>query len=459
MKIIPLLIAAAGLATAQVRLPQYTHETLPNGAVLDVMVHKGVPLVTVQVLVKGGIESEPPELAGLSSITAELLRRGAGTRTADKFSEDLDFIGASLNARANAQATVIGADFMAKDADRALELLSDAVLRPTFPEEEVQKTLTQRIDSSRAMKDSPGQAASQYFQAFFYGTDHPYGRVADELSLKRITRAQIAGYHSRMYAGRNLIIVAAGDFEPSEMRAKLVKAFGQAPAGTAYEWRKDAPPKSSGTRLLLVDKPDATQTYFDIGNAGITRTSPDRIAVSLVNTLFGGRFTSMLNDALRVNAGLTYGAGSSVDENRLTGAMTMSSYTRTDATVRAIDIALDQLKTLREKGISAEQLASVKAYVKGGYPTQHLETAFQLAGVLGELELFTLDRSDTDNLFARIDAVTLEQANAAVKYHFGSGDLVFTLVGNASKIREGVRKYAPKMIEMPITTPGFGIKQ
>jgi zinc protease len=459
MKIFPLLIAAAGLAAAQVRLPQYTHEVLPNGAVLDVMVHKGVPLVTVQVLVKGGVESEPPQLAGLASVTAELLRRGAGARTADRFSEDLDFIGANFGARANAQATVISTDFMAKDADRALDLLADAVLRPAFPEEEVQKTLTQRIDSSRAMKDSPGTAAAQYYEAFFFGPDHPYGRVADELSLKRITRADITGYHSRMYTGRNLIVAAVGDFDPAEMKAKLAKAFGQAPPGTAYQWLKDAPPKSSGARLLLVDKPDATQTYFNIGNPGITRTSQDRIAVWLVNTLFGGRFTSMLNDALRVNAGLTYGASSRVDEDRLTGSITMSSYTRTDATVRAIDIALDMLRTLREKGISAEQLASVKAYVKGGYPTRRLETAQQLAGVLGEMELFGLDRSDTDDLFARIDAVTLEQANAAVKAHFGSGDLVFTLVGNAAKIREGVRKYAPKMIEMPITTPGFQIRQ
>jgi zinc protease len=459
MKVTALLIAAAGLAAAQVHLPQYTHETLPNGAVLDVMVHKGVPLVTVQVLVKGGAESEPPQMAGLASVTAELLRRGAGARTAEAFSEDLDFIGANFGARVNPQATVISTDFMAKDIDRALELLADAVLRPSFPEDEVKKTLTQRIDSSRAVKDSPGAAAAQYFDVFFYGPGHPYGRVADEISLKRITRADILAYHRRMYGGRNLIVVAVGAFEPEQMRAKLAKAFGQAPAGTAYEWSKDVPPKGSGPRLLLVDKPDATQTYFNIGNPGITRTSRDRIAVSLVNTLFGGRFTSMLNDALRVNAGLTYGASSRVDENRLTGAITMSSYTRTDATVRAIDIALDQLRMLREKGLTAEQLASAKAYVKGNYPTRRMETASQLAGVLGEMELFGLDRSDTDELFARIDAVTLEQANNAIKSYFGSGNLVFTLVGNAAIIRDGVRKYAPKIIEMPITTPGFEIKQ
>lgn len=461
MKILPFFLAAATLAAQprpQVRLPRYAREVLGNGAVLDLIPRKGVPLVSVQVTVKGGAESDPPELAGLSTITAELLRRGTGARTADRFSEELDFIGATFSARVEPQATVITTEFLSKDADRAIGLLADAVLHATFPEEEVKKALAQRIEASKASKDSPMAAASLYYQAFFFGQQHPYGRLSggDEISLKRIDRAAITAHHARMYAGSNLIVAAAGDFDQAEMRAKLAKAFGEAPAGKAYEWQKDRPAANgSGARLLLVDKPDATQTYFWIGNTGITRTHPDRIPVWIVNTLFGGRFTSMLNDELRVNSGLTYGASSRVDENRLTGRISMFTYTRTDATVKAIDLALATLKRLREQGISAEQLASAKAYLKGGFPTQHLETSAQLADALSEIELFGLTRSEVDDLFARIDAVTVEQANEAIRKHFGSGDLVFTLVGNAAKIRESVKKYAPRLTEIPITKPGF----
>jgi zinc protease len=239
-RIVPLLLAACTLAAQpapQVRLPQYTREVLPNGAVLDLMPRKGVPLVSVLVLVKGGAESDPADLAGLSSLTAELLRRGTPTRTANKFSEDLDFIGATFSARAEAQSTVVATEFMSKDTDRALDLLSSAVLHPTFPEEEVKKSLSQRIEASKSSKDSPQAAASSYFQVFFYGPQHPYGRLAsgDELSLKRIDRAAIAACHARMYAGSNLIVVAAGAFESAEMRAKLAKAFAAAPAGEPYE--------------------------------------------------------------------------------------------------------------------------------------------------------------------------------------------------------------------------------
>jgi zinc protease len=465
MKILPFVLAAATVAAQprpQVRLPRYAREVLNNGAVLVLMPRKGVPLVSIQVTVKGGAESDPPEAAGLSTITAELLRRGTRTRGADRFSEELDFIGATFSARANPQATVVATEFLSKDADRAINLLADAVLHPTFPEEEVTKALSQRIEASKASKDSPMPAASLYYQVFFFGPQHPYGRLSggDEISLKGIDRAAIAAHHARMYAGANLIVVAAGDFDEAEMRAKLAKAFGAAPAGNAYEWQKDRQPSGgSGSRLLLVDKPDATQTYFWIGNPGITRTHPDRVAVWIVNTLFGGRFTSMLNDELRVNSGLTYGASSRVDENRLTGRISMFSYTRTDATVQAIDLALATLKRFREQGISAEQLASAKAYLKGVFPTERMETPAQLADALGEIELFGLTRAEIDDLFARIDAVTVEQANEAVRKHFGSGDLVFTLVGNAAKIRESVKKYAQQATEIPITAPGFRLTE
>ncbi len=456
VSVLVLAAAAAAQPAPEVRLPQYSRHVLPNGVVLDLVPHKGVPLTTVRVIVKGGQESDPADMAGLSSITAELLRRGTASRTADQFSEELDSLGATYYDDVDPQATFLSTEFLSKDAGKALDLLSDAVLHPSFPETEVAKALNERIDASRAMKDSPGQAAAVYFRAFFFGPAHPYGRPADEISLKRITRAAVVDYHARAYTGRNMVLIVAGDFDSAAMRSAIGKAFGQAPAGSAYRWQNADAPQQPEPRLLLVDKPDATQTYFRIGNTGITRTHPDRVAVWIVNTLFGGRFTSMLNDELRVNSGLTYGAGSRVDEDRLTGAIVISTYTRTDATERAIDIALGMLKRIREKGLTAEQLASAKAYLKGIFPTQTLETAGQLANVIGELELFGLDRGEIDNLFARIDGVTLEQANAAVQKHFGSGNLVFTLVGNASKIRDSVKKYAPQMIEIPVARPGFG---
>ena len=220
----------------------------------------------------------------------------------------------------------------------------------------------------------------------------------------------------------------------------------------------DRPPaRNASPAVLLIDKPDATQTYFIIGQPGVRRSTPDRVALSLVNTLFGGRFSSMVNDELRVNTGLTYGASSRVELARLTGGLYISTYTKTETTQKAIDLALEVLKRLHDNGITAEQLASAKTYTKGTYPPQRLQTADQIAALLGELELFGLGRDEVDQFFARVDAVTLEQANAVARKYYRTDNLTFVLLGNASKIREVAAKYGPKVVERSARQAGWGM--
>lgn len=437
-----LCAAVCPLGQAQVKLPPYSREVLPNGTVVYLVQKTGLPLVSFHVVVKGGQESEPEGMAGLTSLTAGLLRRGTAQATADRFNEELDGLGGTFGAAANEQATVVNAEFLKKDFDRGLALVADAVLHPAFPEAEVKKALARAADGLKTVKDNPGAAIGEYYQSFFFGAAHPYGRVADEASVDRIRRQDIVAYHGRMYVGKNLIVVVAGDFDTAIAKRRVADTFGAAPAGEAYRWAEDHPPVAgSGARVLLADKPDATQTYFVIARPGVPRSTPDRVPLMLINTLFGGRFTSMLNDELRVNSGLTYGAGARVQMDRLTGAIYISSYTRTDSTARAVDLALDVLKRLHDRGITAEQLASAKAYVKGTYPPRQLQTADQIANLLAEMELFGLGRDEVDEFFARVDGVTLEQANAVIRKYYGTGDLTFVLLGNAAKIRDAAAKY------------------
>jgi zinc protease len=451
-----LILATAAALHADVRLPKFTRTELPNGVVVYFMPKPGVPLVNFHVIVRGGVESEPDGLAGISSVTAQLLRKGTVRRTADAFSAELDGLGGEFAVGGNDQAIVATSEFLKKDFDKGLDLTADALLHASFPESEVKKMLSQRIDAARSQKDNPQAAIAQYFRAFFYGPTHPYGRPADEASLRRIDRDKIADYAKKIIAGKNMIVIVSGDFDPAPAQAAVTKTFGAIPSGTPYQWAANAKP-AGANRILLIDKPDATQTYFRIAQPGISRTDPERTTLQLVNTLFGGRFTSMLNDALRVNSGLTYGASSILDLQREPGAITISTYTRTETTEKAMDMALDILKRMNTNGITPEQLASVKAYVKGTYPRQALETSNQLANVLGDIEIFGLNRGEVDDLFSRIDAVTLEQANAAVKKHYRTEDLTFVVLGNASKIRESVKKYAPTMKEVSVKEPGWGI--
>ncbi|QOY90089.1 M16 family metallopeptidase [Paludibaculum fermentans] len=454
--IVSLLLAAACLQ-GQAKLPPYTKQTLPNGATLILLKKPDVPLVSVRAIFRGGVEAEPANLTGIAALTAELVRRGTPTRSSEQVSLDLDSIGANLNGGSDRQASFLFTEYMARTQDRALEIFSDVLLHPSFPEPEVKKVVAQAADRLRSIKDNPGAAIGRYYEAFYYPAAHPYhrsGSVTEE-SLTRLTRDEIIAFHKKNYTGKNLILIAAGDFDPAKLGPVLAKLAGELPAGPEFQPGKFAAPKFDSARLLLVDKPDATQTYFEIGMPGIDRTNRDRVPLMVLNTLFGGRFTSMLNDALRVNSGLTYGARSILEQDRHTGSIIISTYTRTDTTEKAVDMALDVLKKLSEQGIDAAQLASAKAYIKGGFPTQRLETADQLASVIGEMEIYGLNKGEIDDYFSRIDAISLEEANVIAKKYYRDLNLQFCLLGNASKIQDSVKKYAPKMKVLSIKEPGF----
>jgi zinc protease len=230
--------------------------------------------------------------------------------------------------------------------------------------------------------------------------------------------------------------------------------FGSWPAKPVTPVKIPAMPPVKGKKLLLIDKPDASQTYFAIGNVGTAVGDPDRVAIRLVNAAFGGSFTSMLNEALRVESGLSYGAASSFDSRRAPGPFGIYSYTKNETTVQAIDLALQVLQRLHKQGITAEQLASAKSYLKGQFPPG-LETSKQLAQLIATYEFYGMDDREINGLEARIDAVTPAIANQAIAKHFPEDGLVFTLIGKSSEIGPAVKKYAEKQDFRVVSDPGF----
>ncbi len=458
MRILICVLLAAGIGLAQIKMPPFERIVMENGVVLLLMPKRDLPLLSISVAVKGGAEADPVGMQGLASVTAEMLTLGTATRSREQLAQDLDQLGIVIRRNAVRQFSGLSLECMTKDREQALELLEDMLIHPSFAETELKRLIAQRIDALRVSKDRPGVAMREYAPAFYFGKTHPFGRAmnGDELSLPKFTRGAVEQFWKTNYVGRNMVVVVGGDFDPVAMRERMKTLLGKIPAGVAYAW-KLAPvvERRAEPRLLLVDLPEATQTYFTIAQPGIERSNPDRTPLELVNTLFGGRFTSMLNDALRVESGLTYGAGSEVQMDRLPGAITISTFTKTETTVEAIDLALKQLEKLSGHSIDSEQLASAKAYVKGEFPTAHLETVDQLATVLTDMEVFGLNRGEVDDFISRIDSVSLEKANATARKYYQSKGLVFVLIGDAAKIRGKVGKYAKDVTEVKIAVPGY----
>jgi zinc protease len=456
LRFLMLLFLACPAAPAQsLRLPPHEKLVLKNGLTVLLLEKRGVPLISIFAIVKTGAAADPSGEEGLASVTAALLRKGTKNRTAQQFSADLDYIGGSFSADAGADFTAISAEFLTKDLARGLELFSDAVLHPTFPQSETDKILAQSLDGVKAAKDEPNSVLGLYYAGYLYGT-HSYGRPSDgdEVSLKRIQRDAIAKFYEANYAPGDTVLGVAGEFDAAEMRKKLEETLGAWPARSVPNMAIPAATPAKGKRLLLIDKPDATQTYFAIGNIGVAANDPDRVAIRVVNTVFGGRFTSELNEALRVESGYTYGASSFFDSRKAPGPFGIFSFTKNETTTPAIDLALQVLEKLHKNGVTEEQLKSAKSYIKGQFPPT-IETSGQLARRIVVNEFYGLNDDEVNRLEARLDAVTPAIAKQVIEKHFPLDNLVFVLIGKASAVGPAVKKYADKMDGRSITEPGF----
>jgi zinc protease len=459
LTILFLLVCGPALAsrrqTAALRLPPFSKTQLGNGMTLLLMEQHEVPVVSFNFIVKPGSVTDPLSKDGVASLTADLLRKGTRSRSADEIASELDFIGGEFDIAASADFIGGSAEFLRKDMQRGIDVLSDMMMNPTFPEEELRKLVTQRIDSIKSAKDRADSVIARYFNRYFYG-NHPYGRPVggDETSLKNVTRSDVQTFYETHYVPANVILAVSGDFKPEEMETLIAQRFGEWVAKSAPAVRLADPAPVRGRRLLLIDKPDSTQTYFYIGNLGISRTHPDRVEIGIMNTLFGGRFTSRLNTALRTDTGLTYGARSVFDQRKLAGPFMITTYTRNATTEKAIDMTLELLKSFHENGITEDELLSARNYVKGQFPTS-IETSSQLASLIARLEFYGLDESDINAYYEKVDSMSPADAQRIIKEYFPLENLVFVLIGKASEIESVARKYAPVVDRKSISDVGF----
>jgi zinc protease len=453
--ILLVLIFPAALFAQSIHIPSHEKVVFKNGMTVLLLEKHGVPIVNFAALVKTGAAADPAGEEGLASITAQLLRKGTQKRTAQQFAADSDFTGGSVEADASADFSSVAGEFLNKDIARGLDLFSDALLHPIFPQSEVDKLLAQSLDGVHAAKDDARSVLGTYYNAYLFN-GNGYGRTSDgdEISLTRIHRDAIVKFYETYYAPGNTILAVAGDFQTADMKKKLEEVFGGWPSKPVTAVKIPVLPAVKGKKLLLVDKPDATQTYFAIGNVATAAGDPDRVAIRLVNTVFGGRFTSLLNEALRVESGLTYGAISAFDPRKAPGPFGIYSYTKNESTAQAIDMALQVLQKLHKQGITAEELASAKSYIKGQFPPS-IETSKQLAQIIAINEFYGLDDREINDFEARLDAVTPAIAQQVIQKHFPTDNLVFTLIGKRADIAAGVQKYAEKQDARVISEPGF----
>jgi zinc protease len=439
-----------------VRVPEYERLSLGNGATLILVPRPDVPLVAFNAILRGGALFDPASRPGVASMLAGLLEKGAGERDAYAFADLVEGVGGSFGAAAAAEAITVRGQFLARDQRLMMELLADALLRPMLDEEELADLAGRHIELIKAAKDSdPAELIGTYGRAFLFA-GHPYARptFGSEASLAAIERDDVLRYYDGHFGADRLVLVVAGDIDADLLARSAEDSFSRWPRASVPARVLPRPRALAERRVLLVDSPSSAQTYFWIGNVGVDKRYPRRAALELVNTLFGGRFTSLLNTELRIKSGLSYGARSNFERGSVPGEFALRSFTQTEDAGRALQLSLRTLERLRREGVRPDMLDSARAYILGQYPLG-LETAADWTGMLGEIELYGLGRSYIDDYPAQLATVGVEEARAVIEEAFPSADSVaIVAIGDAAMIRSAVAEYGP-VSEIALTDPEF----
>lgn len=251
------LLLGTVAAAQDFSLPDYERVVLDNGTVLLLAEKRDVPLVGMQAVVRGGTASDPAGRAGMASLLAALLEKGAGDRDAATFAEASAAVGGSIGASADMESITVMADFLSRDTELMIELVADMVMRPTLSEEQFRKEQQRSIALLQAAKGSnPRALVGSYANAFLFG-DHPYGNppYGSEASLAGITHDELVEHYRSSFGGDRLIVAVVGAFDVAAMRAKLTDAFGGWPAAAGQADPIAPPERLSGAAFCSWTSP------------------------------------------------------------------------------------------------------------------------------------------------------------------------------------------------------------
>jgi zinc protease len=406
---------------------------LENGLTLLIVERHDLPIVKVAVGVKAGSVTEPDEKAGLAALTAELLTSGTAKRTASRISEEADFVGASIGASGGNDYATVSLSVLKKDLNLGFDLLSDIILNPSFPENELNKQRERIKGALKAREEDPDFVASREFRKAVFGS-HPYGRLVSGTpeSLDRIRRDDVVQFHSAYYVPNNATMSVVGDITPDEVNGLVKRYFSGWNSGDLHISPPQRAGQLKGIKIITVDK-DLTQANIIFGHEGISRDNPDYYAVQVMNHILGGGgFESRLMQNIREQKGLAYDVYSFFDANKYEGAFQVGVQTKNESTNTAIEEILKEIGRIRDTMVTDAELADAKSFLTGSFPLR-LETGQRIASFLLAVEFYGLGMDYIDRYPDYINRVTKEDVLQMARKYLDPANFVLVVVADQKK--------------------------
>ena len=428
-------------------VPTPSAQTLTNGLQVISVRRAGLPLVTAQLVLRRGGEMDPPLLAGLADLTANLLSKGAAGKTAPQIAAAVEALGGSLSAAAGWDQSAVGVTVTTPKLPQALSLLADVVRRPDFSAAELKRAQAQAIDELRLSLSRPTALASLAVSRGVFG-DGAYGhsRGGTPASIARISRNDVQHLHDALYRPDNAILILTGDITPAQAQQLAQGSFG--------DWRKPAtplPPRPAGMAashvpaILLIDQHGAGQAGVVVAHAAPPRNAADYYVGTVANAVLGGSYSARLNEEIRIKRGLSYGASSRLQSLGDAGMWLAAAQTKNPSAPQVVELVLGEFKRLGSTRISADELAARKATLIGSYGDR-LETTAGLAEQVGELAIYGVKLAQIGKYIEQVQAVTPKQIETYAAKHLDANGSRVVVVGDAAQFGAAIRQAHPQAV-------------
>lgn len=420
----------------EIKLGDAASFILENGLKVFVVENRKLPRVAFSLV----LDRDPlleKEKAGMLSLFGEMMMGGTENRSKDMLDEEVDFIGASLSA----SSTSLFGSSLKKNQDKILELMTDVLYNPIFPEEELDKLKKQGISGLAASKDDPNSISGRLTSALNYGKDHPYGETETEATINAVTVADIKNYYQTYFKPNIAYLAIVGDISSEEAEVVLKQHFESWEKGDVPSHTYPMPAAPSQNKVALVDRPASVQTVVNITYPMEMKTNhPDFLTTRLLNYVLGGGMTSRLFMNLREDKGFTYGAYSSIGSDKLVTSFSAGADVNQTATDSAIHEFIYEIKKMADSGVTEEELVAAKANLSGSFG-RSLESPSTIASFAINTQRYGLSDDFYATYLQRLNAVTVNEVNAAAKKYLKPENMYITAVGNAKDIEEKLKTF------------------
>ena len=420
-----------------IAFPDYDVITTPNGIRVIIVKNSDLPTISVSLLIDRKPVLEKKD-AGLIDIAGQLLRSGTTTRTKDQLDEEIDLIGGDLSSNG----TNVYASGLSKYTEKLLALMADITLHPSFPQDELDKLVTQTKSGLQYRKTDPGMIVDVVRKKLIYGADHPYGEVETEETIGNITREKCIEAYNTYFKANYAIVAVVGDVDKDSVMNLVNKYFGAWPKGTLPSPTFASPQRLDKVHIAFVDRPSSVQSVIRVSQVvDLPRISADVLPAQVMNTILGGgAFRLFIN--LREKHAYTYGAYSSLSPDELIGNFTASTSTKNAVTDSALTQLFYELNRIRDEKVDSTELQMAKNYLSGSF-VRGLEHPNTIAQDAIAIERYGLPKDYYKTYLKRLDAVSADDVEAAAKKYLDPATMLIAVVGSASDVKDKLAKFGP----------------